>query len=105
MSNCGQPKTKEGSLPSMSSSAVQTTRLTLLNGMITLVLPRHELTFSVLCCIVEGPVQSFLCNAVCEQGTLCTRQYCSPSTPSIPTDGTGPPGGKCPLLTQILSLS
>jgi len=58
MSNCGQPKTEEGSSPLMSSSAVQVMRLTLLNGMITLVLSQYELTFSILCCAMEGPAQS-----------------------------------------------
>src|SRR6266850_4997884 len=105
MSNCGQPETEEGSSPSMSSSVAWATQLTLLNGMITSVLPQHELTFSILCCTVEGPAQSCPHNAVCERGTLCTRQYCLHSTPSIPADGAGPPGGKCPSLAQILSLS
>src|SRR6266850_3212222 len=101
MSNCGQPETEEGSSPSMSSSAVRAMQLTLLNGMITSVLPQHELTFSALHYTVEGPAQSCPCNAVCERGMLC----CLHSTPSIPADGAGPPGGKCPSLTRILSLS
>src|SRR6266850_2543890 len=105
MSNCRQPETEEGSSPLMSSSVVGAMQLTQLNGMITLVLPQHELTFSILHCTVKGPAQSCPCNSVCERGMLCTRQYHSHSAPSIPTDGTGPPSGKCPLLTQILSLS
>jgi len=105
MSNCGQPKTEEGSSPLMSSSVARAMWLMLLNGMITSVLPQHKLTFSILCCAVEGPVQSCPHNTVCEQGMLCTQQYHLPSAPSIPADGTGPPGGKCPSLTRILSLS